>query len=101
MSDQGYTRLKYVKIYLGVVTGSYAGRDDGYPEVKHKLYDNLEELAADPTIEDETIYELHVCTPHIATLISQTRERLALQKKSDERAEKEKLFEKLKHELGK
>lgn len=92
---------KYLKTFMGVVTGSMAGRDDGYPEMKHRLYDSLEDLAADPTVEDETVYELVECHPSIATMIQQERKRQERQKEADERAKKEVEFERLKKELGK
>lgn len=39
--------MKYLKTYMGVTSGSYAGRDDGYPEMKYVLYNSIDELARD------------------------------------------------------
>ena len=36
--------MKYLKTWMGVVSGSMGGRDDGYPERKFALVDTLDEL---------------------------------------------------------
>lgn len=36
---------KYLEIYTGVVTGSFAGRDDGHPETKLVVYHSIDDLA--------------------------------------------------------
>jgi hypothetical protein len=38
---------KYLKTYMGVISGSMAGRDDGYPEEKRVYYNDLAKLIAD------------------------------------------------------
>ena len=37
--------MRYLKTYDGVITGSFMGRDDGYPETKYEFYDNIEDMA--------------------------------------------------------
>ena len=37
--------MKYMKEYQGVITGSFAGRDDGQPETKRVFYNDLQSLA--------------------------------------------------------
>jgi hypothetical protein len=36
--------MKYLKTWMGVTHGSHLGRDDGYPEKKHKIIDSFEDL---------------------------------------------------------
>ena len=38
---------KVLKVWQGVTSGSYAGRDDGYPETKYQVYDSMRDLARD------------------------------------------------------
>ena len=37
--------MKYLKTWTGVTSGSYAGRDDGYPVEKSRTFTDLDELA--------------------------------------------------------
>ena len=52
--------MKYVKIWMGFVTGSMAGRNDGFPERKHRFYETKETLLQElgKHSKDETIYAL-------------------------------------------
>lgn len=45
--------MKYLKVYMGVSSGSYLGRDDGYPEQKTKIIESLDDLVKsyDPSAE--------------------------------------------------
>lgn len=36
----------YLKKWQGFITGSFAGRDDGYPETKLALIESLDDLVA-------------------------------------------------------
>ena len=36
--------MKYLKTWMGVVSGSIGGRNDGYPERKFAVVDTLDEL---------------------------------------------------------
>ena len=36
--------MKYLKVWEGAVSGSLGGRDDGYPETKTQVINNIEEL---------------------------------------------------------
>jgi hypothetical protein len=36
----------YLKMWQGVVSGSMGGRDDGQPETKTRVIDNLEDLVS-------------------------------------------------------
>lgn len=38
---------KILKTYMGVVTGSYMGRDDGQPQEKQVIYSDMARLARD------------------------------------------------------
>lgn len=50
---------KFLKKYIGVVTGSFAGRDDGQPETKYEFYSSVEELAKNfGTKVNEQYFEL-------------------------------------------
>lgn len=52
--------MRYLKKWEGVVTGSMAGRYDGYPETKYEYYDDIESLARSMGEHaGEEIYELH------------------------------------------
>jgi hypothetical protein len=35
---------KYLKVWQGTISGSLGGRDDGYPETKTRVIEDLEEL---------------------------------------------------------
>lgn len=39
--------MKYLKTWMGYVTGSLMGRDDGQPEKKFSYYTSIDELAKD------------------------------------------------------
>lgn len=93
--------MKYAKKYSGFVTGSPAGRDDGYPETKILFFDDLASLAADPHRQDEIIYEVKECRPTIYRQIEEQRKLAAQQQADEQRREKEAEFERLKVELGK
>lgn len=45
--------MAYLKVWMGVTSGTFNGRDDGYPEKKLQLVDTLEQLASgfDPKAE--------------------------------------------------
>ena len=45
--------MKYLKTWMGVVSGSMGGRDDGYPQRKFAVVDTLDELVRtyDPKAE--------------------------------------------------
>lgn len=36
--------MKYLKVWMGVTSGSYLGRNDGYPERKFSVIENLDDL---------------------------------------------------------
>lgn len=36
--------MKYLKTWMGVTSGTYMGRDDGYPERKCAVIETLDEL---------------------------------------------------------
>ena len=38
--------MKVLVIYQGYTSGTFMGRDDGYPEVRYALYDNLPSAVA-------------------------------------------------------
>lgn len=93
---------KYLKTWMGTVSGSMAGRDDGYPERKYKVYETLTDLAADPTIEGEQVFELQQCAPiWVKKAVEAERQRMCLQDEAEARAKKEAEYERLKKELGK
>lgn len=51
--------MRYLKTWMGVVTGSMAGRYDGYPEEKHEFHDSISSLARSVGQHSgETIYEI-------------------------------------------
>lgn len=51
--------MKYMKTWMGVTSGTMAGRDDGYPERKYRHYDSIDELARDfGKQKDEKYFEL-------------------------------------------
>ncbi len=91
-----------MKEYQGFVTGSIAGRDDGYPETKRLVFDSIESLAVDPQRDQQVVYELvPVNTVKLQSLLAETKKRLVEKKAVDDRAKKEEEFERLKKELGK
>ena|ERR1700722_17936475 len=95
---------KYLRTWMGSVTGSTAGRDDGHPERKFKVYDSIESLAAiDHGCCDES--EFFELTPinrqDIVKKIDAVRQAYKRMLKTQKRQQKEAMFEKLKKELGK
>ena len=36
--------MKYLKTWMGVTSGTYMGRDDGYPERKFQVIETLDDL---------------------------------------------------------
>lgn len=58
-SENVEENVKYMKTWTGVITGSFAGREDGYPTTKETMYNSLEELARDyGTKPDEKYYKI-------------------------------------------
>lgn len=51
--------MKYLKTWTTLTTGSYAGRDDGYPIEKSQVFNTLPELARSyGTQKNESYYAL-------------------------------------------
>ena len=46
--------MSYLKVWMGTVSGSPGGRDDGYPEQKTRVVDELEELVR--TFDPKAVY---------------------------------------------
>lgn len=55
----GIIMTQYLKIWMGTTSGSYHGRDDGYPERKSRIYSSIGELAKQHgTQSNENYYKL-------------------------------------------
>ena len=50
--------MKYVVTYMGVVTGSLAGRDDGYPQQKTALLEKDADLIRFANLPELQVYTL-------------------------------------------
>ena len=95
--------MKFLKIYTGVITGSLAGRDDGYPCTKYVIYNNIEELSKNHgTKTDEKYYSLEEIDPKkLAGQVALTKKELEEKRRQEIIANKERQYEALKKELGK
>lgn len=87
--------MKIMKTYMGVTTGSYMGRDDGYPELKHQIFDLLdgqdrERFASSFKQEKEERYYLmeEMTTADVVRKVSSAMEMIRLEAKLKEQAEK-------------
>jgi len=95
--------MKYLYIFDTFTSGTYMGRDDGYPCKGYRVYNSIEELAEDygPDYSGE-YYELKLVDPHVlyqeVQAILVTKEKV---EKEKERKRKEEEFERLRIELGK
>ena len=50
--------MKYAVTYMGVVTGSFAGRDDGYPQQKTALLEKDADLIRFANLPELQVYTL-------------------------------------------
>lgn len=66
---------KYLKVWQGEITGSFAGRYDGFFEEKYQIYDSIESLATEfGRHSGEEYYELKaVSNSDIAELVDKER----------------------------
>ncbi len=100
---------KFLKTYEGVVVGSFAGRDDGFPEDKSEVFYSLAELLADGEQLKEKIFELKELSPRrLAALKKELAKKILNAKRIKQRKAKlsqlkrdEALFLKLKNKLNK
>jgi len=95
--------MKYLKTYMGVTSGSMAGRDDGYPEMKFRHYDNFEDLAKDfGKCKDEKYYYLteinnEELEKEVADKLEEQRVKAVEKQKNYINSQIERLQEQLKH----
>lgn len=81
--------VKYLKTYKGLTTGSYMGRDDGYPTTYHQTFDSIEKLAKSYGKEKgEKYYELNELLPKeieckVVEALQEEREKAVIQKKEN------------------
>lgn len=88
--------MKIMKTYMGVTTGSYMGRDDGYPELKHQFFDLLDgqdraRFASSFNQEKEERYYFleEMALDDVARKVNSAMEMVRLEAKLKEQAEKE------------
>lgn len=95
--------MKFLKMYTSVITGSIAGRDDGYPCTKYEVYNNIEELSKDyGTKSNEKYYNLEEIDPEkLANEVTLIKKELEEKRKQEVIANKERQYQILKKELGK
>ena len=95
--------MKFLKVYTDVITGSMAGRNDGYPCTKYVVYDNIEQLSKNHgTKADEKYYNLEEIDPeNLANEVALIKKELEEKRKQEVIANKERQYEMLKKELGK
>jgi hypothetical protein len=86
-----------MKTWMGVTSGTYMGRDDGYPEKKYRHYDSIEELAKDfGEHSDEEYFELTEVHPaDMRVLVKETLEKQNEKRKEDKKAKIEKQIEEM------
>jgi len=95
--------MKFLKVYTDVITGSMAGRNDGYPCTKYVVYNNIEQLAKNyGTKADEKYYNLEeIDLEKLANEVALIKKELEEKRKQEVIANKERQYEMLKKELGK
>lgn len=101
--NQNESQPKFLKIYTGIISGSFAGRDDGYPETRYATYNSVDDLARDFGKEaNERIYALTpVDMHHLQHEIKQSLEKQAVKAKENKKASIEKQIARLQNELKK
>jgi hypothetical protein len=93
----------YLKKYTGYSSGSFMGRDDGYPEDRYEMFTSNEELARQHgTCKNE---EYFIATPvnmsEIQTMVNKTNKEIKKRKDDQEKVYDEQKFQELKKKLGK
>lgn len=86
---------------MGVTSGSMAGRDDGYPEMKFRHYTQIDELAKDfGKQKEEKYYELtELSHDKLNELVVESLEKQKELAKNKKKEELQKQIEKLQQEL--
>ena len=78
--------MKYVVTYMGVVTGSFAGRDDGYPQQKTALLEKDSDLIRFENRPQLQVYTLTpVSSASVGSLILKEKTKLQEKKKQLEK----------------
>lgn len=78
--------MKYAVIYMGVVTGSFAGRDDGYPQQKTVLLNKDSDLIRFENLPQLQVYTLTpVSNASVSSIISKEKTKLQEKKKQREK----------------
>lgn len=92
---------KYLKIWEGIITGSIAGRDDGYPETKYSVYNSLEDLSISfGKFKDEKHYKLEkINDDELEKIVRDFREKQAIQKEEERKIKIKKRIKELEEEL--
>lgn len=88
--------MKIMKTYMGVVTDSFAGRDNGYPELKYQFFDLLngrdrERFASSFKQEKEERYYIleEMTTADVVRKVNSAIEMVRLEAELEEKARKE------------
>lgn len=92
----------YLKIWQGVISNSFAGRDDGYPETKYQVFTNIFDLAKNfGKNNDERYYQLQsVDNEKLEIIVKIVLEEDKRQQKDVEKQKKMEQYLKLKEELN-
>jgi adenine-specific DNA methylase len=70
--------------YTGTITGSYAGREDGYPETRTVFGNTLEELVSYFDKPDAKVFSLKEIPNSVLKLAKDTAEAAKLRKEQEE-----------------
>lgn len=101
--------MKIVKYYQGVTSGSYLGRDDGYPETKRVTYDLSKEVDKVRFVQEKgsqkdekyaRYEETELSAASVRNIWANLNHELEEKHQSRERAEKMAKYAQLKQELG-
>lgn len=100
MSTKG--QPKFLKLYEGVTSGTLGGRDDGFPETKHVVYDTIQPLALDfGKRKNEQYFILEPLAPEqLEHYVKEALDKVAQQKQESQRLRDEAEFERLRNKLG-
>lgn len=92
---------KYLKIWEGVITGSMAGRDDGFPETKYSVYNSLEDLSRGfRKNKDERYYKLErINDSELEKAVNDFREKQAIEREKERKIKIKNRIKELEKEL--
>jgi len=76
---------QYLKTWMGVTSGTLGGRDDGYPERKFRLFNDIDEMAKDEDRPDQEFFHVNPVDPtSFASQFAAAKQRVQQQRSQQE-----------------